>query len=757
MKTTKGPNKGKSSSTDKKAIVTPIKNDNRFMTLDPDNFPEAAAEEEDESFSFDNDFGKLLEDVYSEVKLSSRYTHEIVHGLTSGEIGSWESFLNLCDEDLDMLTKPSRSKPVPISPISRRRLRNLHSMVMENIQENGAQARDIHLYNKEVFNSYCERINLQKRQGLANSAKQNNLPIITSSPIKSPGEKNYETWSRTCSKKTKDAFETLKEDDQYVVWKPSFTAELEHQKLSHILDPEYNPDAITCSFEKEMVKEQIAYIWTVILYVFKNPLGRACVSEHMDTRNARQAYFDHEKLQDQSPARAFSISIYLNHLTQLSLKGHSGTASDFLATWFEELRKLNEVSKDSLNYDMTKGLLLKAVQGNKELSDEIAVLEDTGQKSLNLAQLKTKLLSKASLYDRQSTYLKLGKLSKTKTLAHIIEDDTDHDQQWEINKTRRTPNPEARLPEEIFKSFDNQTKADWRNIPEGTRIELSKLISGRQFTQAPERKIYAHEVDTYSNDTTSEITDDHFLVNRSSVRNKSDDTRTTQTSETTSTKKSGELPRRSELDPAHPSRLLAQKPTSVYNSDKQRLGYINKAHSCVYHNWYTIEDEKLDSAQSDNIPTTITYSVSSRKIAKTTMGLVDRGANGSVGGSDCVWIGGSTSAHPRTVSITGIDNHQLTNVPVGTVGAHAISNRGPVIVIFNETAYTGRHTSIVSSLQLEAYGNMVSDRNPAVGGTGTISTNDGYIFPLSFVHGLPYLKLRTYSTEEYNSLPHVIL
>jgi hypothetical protein len=47
-----------------------------------------------------------------------------------------------------------------------------------------------------------------------------------------------------------------------------------------------------------------------------------------------------------------------------------------------------------------------------------------------------------------------------------------------------------------------------------------------------------------------------------------------------------------------------------------------------------------------------------------TMSLVDCGANGGVAGSD-VRVIFKTS---RTVDIKGIDNHQVTDVPIGTVG-----------------------------------------------------------------------------------------
>ena len=136
------------------------------------------------------------------------------------------------------------------------------------------------------------------------------------------------------------------------------------------------------------------------------------------------------------------------------------------------------------------------------------------------------------------------------------------------------------------------------------------------------------------------------------------------------------------------------------------------------------------------------------------MSLCDRGANGSVGGSDTVWIG--SPIPNRTVNLTGVTNHQITNIPVGTVGAYIMSQRGPVIGIFHEFAYTGEANTVLSAFQMECHSLQVCDKNPRLGGKGTIATPDGYIFPLSFVAGLPYLKMRRYTTEEYSSLPHVI-
>ena len=69
------------------------------------------------------------------------------------------------------------------------------------------------------------------------------------------------------------------------------------------------------------------------------------------------------------------------------------------------------------------------------------------------------------------------------------------------------------------------------------------------------------------------------------------------------------------------------------------------------------------------------------------MSLADRGANGIIGGNDVRVI--CKHIPERQVDISGVNNHQMTHVPIATVGGVTESNEGPVICIFHETAYTG--------------------------------------------------------------------
>ena len=99
----------------------------------------------------------------------------------------------------------------------------------------------------------------------------------------------------------------------------------------------------------------------------------------------------------------------------------------------------------------------------------------------------------------------------------------------------------------------------------------------------------------------------------------------------------------------------------------------------------------------------------------------------------------------------------MTNVPIVTAGGVVNSQYGPVIAILNQYAYVGRGRSIHSSAQLEWYKNDVNDRSIKVeGGLQRMLTLDGYVHPINIVNGLPYITMRPYTDDEWDSLPHVI-
>ena len=103
----------------------------------------------------------------------------------------------------------------------------------------------------------------------------------------------------------------------------------------------------------------------------------------------------------------------------------------------------------------------------------------------------------------------------------------------------------------------------------------------------------------------------------------------------------------------------------------------------------------------------IIYSLSASKIHSKNS-LMDRGANGGIAGQDVKIIASSD----RSVDIQGIDNHQMTDVKIGTVAGVLNSTKGPIIGIMHQYALGGRGHSIHSPGQWEWFKHQIDDKNP---------------------------------------------
>ena len=110
----------------------------------------------------------------------------------------------------------------------------------------------------------------------------------------------------------------------------------------------------------------------------------------------------------------------------------------------------------------------------------------------------------------------------------------------------------------------------------------------------------------------------------------------------------------------------------------------------------------------------------------------------------------------RRVDISGIDNHQLTGLRIVTAGGVIPTQRGDVIGIFHQYASVPQGRSIHSCVKLESFGIRVYDRSKLLGGKQALVTPEGYVMPLDFENGLPYLPMRPYTDTEWRTLPHVV-
>jgi hypothetical protein len=167
--------------------------------------------------------------------------------------------------------------------------------------------------------------------------------------------------------------------------------------------------------------------------------------------------------------------------------------------------------------------------------------------------------------------------------------------------------------------------------------------------------------------------------------------------------------------------------------------------------------KKKTSPRQTNNHETIKYCVSNHRGSTTGKrgALVDRGACGGLVGNDVRTIMGTTD---READVSGIDNHQMTNLRIVTAGGVVSTQHGEVVLVMHQYAHVPQGKTIHSAIQLESFGHGVDDRSLKLKqGSQTITTLDGYIIPLNFINGLPYMPIRPYTDTERMTLPHVIL
>jgi hypothetical protein len=91
-----------------------------------------------------------------------------------------------------------------------------------------------------------------------------------------------------------------------------------------------------------------------------------------------------------------------------------------------------------------------------------------------------------------------------------------------------------------------------------------------------------------------------------------------------------------------------------------------------------------------------------------------------------------------------------------TVQALVSTHKGDAIAHFFQVALLGKGMSIMSCLQMQAYGASINDQSCSLPGGKQCILVDGYHLLLDFKNDLPYLWCRKPTEAEISSLPHII-
>jgi hypothetical protein len=457
------------------------------------------------------------------------------------------------------------------------------------------------------------------------------------------------------------------------------------------------------------------YVYAVLESKVLTSKGKEIIRRFETSRNARQAYEDLKKHHRDSTAAQIAARDIMAFLTSSTIGDGrvKGNASDYISYWSEQTRIYATLMGPSAGMQDSEKLLhltraVSTVPELRSIQTTAEMLAATTGRSVTFPQYYQLLVSAAAQYDKSQK-------NSPKRLVYehdIYDEHVDFDidtpiDTYSVSAATSHGRPNTRptktrvfMTREQWSQLDNETKKIWATIPE----KFKAIILGKSETRdTTTRQAHFHETDIeFVESEEPETTTETMEVNQSQQN-------TTSAATNTPPKQY----------PPHDIRsILSQK-----KKDKRSVSMAS-----------------------------IQYSVSNSNI-QSKHSLMDRGANGGIAGTDVKVI----ATTDRTVDIQGIDNHQMTDVKIGTVAAYITSTKGPIIGIMHHYALVGRGHSIHSPGQWEWYKHEIDDKSVHVGGKQRIKTADGYIIPLVVHNGLTRLKMRTPTDNEYNTLPHVAL
>jgi hypothetical protein len=150
--------------------------------------------------------------------------------------------------------------------------------------------------------------------------------------------------------------------------------------------------------------------------------------------------------------------------------------------------------------------------------------------------------------------------------------------------------------------------------------------------------------------------------------------------------------------------------------------------------------------------TRVNYSIGQHDVTTMEYALIDRDANGGISGDDMLVL----EVSRIFVDVSGLARHNIIQLRIVTAQALITTHKGEAIATFHQMALLGKGKSILTCLQMEAFGADINDCSRMIPGGNQRILVDGYQLPLDFKNGLPYLRCRKPTEAELSLLPHII-
>jgi len=504
------------------------------------------------------------------------------------------------------------------------------------------------------------------------------------------------------------------------------------QGVGKVFDPHYTPRTM---LEGDAFQIMCEFMHAVFINKINTPVGKTIVRRYGDGGNAHACWQELRTYHQTSSRATLSRSDMMRSLTgdRLDLRRYRGSITDWLVDWDYRCTLYNDAQHNDssrIGTAMKTSLLANAVSTIPDLVSVKTAMDTHFNKNFGMTdndflQYFTLLLRAAATLDYKRGVESVSTTSHHRTihmLEHAPYDDDNHDDNhdntsldYDIQVLQRSP--AATLPLPTWKAISSDGRAIWDQLTDADKAAII-AAKPRSSGASSQRRSAPHQ---------AHLTD----INNGDIIDITDGT---------------DQPHDDGPPPADNLVINALTGNSTTPPNQQHPpGSINRLLGKPTNKRRTANHLQFNALR---------YTIHAKSSALNNC-LVDRGANGCIIGSQMRVIETYPHCH---VDITGIDNHELPAVPLGAGGMVVRSNHGNIIAIIRHGAILPTHKTILSSVQMESFKIVVNDVSPAVGGTGLLTTPEGYIIPLMFRQGLPYVPgARPYTDTDWKSLPHVFL
>ena len=679
--------------------------------------------------------------------------NRIEDALTLAGIDTIHDFLTMDKAMIDGLTYQEQGQDVKLHLGRRKIIEVFFDYVRWRNSENNPIGDEWMNVTKDLFNTFRaspEYMESRAATGLIGTTRGGTVPQASSSGnaagttgTTNPSPRSSytpEELFRRGIKRDPNLFPILKDERFNDNWHRTFKNQARAQDLMEVLDPNYKPQT---QEEKDLFTRKQAFMYAVLEATVKTDNGKDIVRKQEDTFDAQRVYKELSDHHLTSTKAILDSSNILSYITSARLGNGEwkGTTAAFIIHWQNQVR-LYERQIDATDHfsDTQKKVMLEnCVQPIPELRQVKTNADIERAKTgtaLTYAQYVSLLQAAATSFD-ESTKTNRPRQTRRSVYMHEMdvfedacgfythdEDTYDIDSPVSViqaNATQRLPprrsphnrnptdQPRTRMTGKQWASLTDSGRHTWDTLSEQDKAVILGTAPPRDRTPQM-RQVRMHETDA---DPPQDGPDeDNFHDAQGDLLEEDSDTRLINAAVT------GRA-----LPPGDIRRIMSTNSTRHSTNGTRQVNM------------------------------SVTYRVTKHD-TRTVGSLVDRGANGGVAGNDVRVI----DRQSRTVAIQGIDNHQLNDIGIGTVGGVVPTHLGDVIAIMPQYALFGKGHSIHSPLQLEAHGMDVNDKSIRInGGLQRIRTPEGYVIPLNITNGLARLSIRPFTNHEWDTLPHVML